>query len=356
MTKGKQGGIPQVRPNIRAVARLAKVSSATVSRTINNVPTVDPRLSNKVKKAVAELGFSPNAQARGLVSGRSRLLGLIVSEITNPFSPELIQGFEDSAVECGYEILVGSTNNEAKRVEICVQRMLERKVDGVAVMTFGVEAPLLHQLAALNLPLVFVDISPKGSQFSTIEVDYFHGIREAVQHLAVLGHRKIAFISGPTALRSAEARKSAFLRAMAEIGCSPQAAWMREGNHSLEGGIAATETILRTDDYPTAIMTSNDMTAIGVLHALHKAGHRVPQDFSVVGFDDVDVAKFTFPPLTSVLMSRWDLARCAVQALRNHLELSPNPQPEQYKVETRLIVRQSTDSPVNGIRRPRVAE
>jgi len=347
MVRGKQVVFPQVRPNIRAVAKLAKVSGATVSRTINNIPTVDPRLSRKVRKAIAELGFSPNAQARALVSGRSRLLGLIVSEITSPFSPELIQGFEYSAVEYGYEILVGSTKSETKRLEICIQRMLERKVDGVAVMTFGVEAPLLDRLADLNLPLVFVDVSPKGPLFSTIEVDYLHGIREAVQHLAVLGHRKIAFINGPLQQHSARARQSAFLRAAAEIGRTPASTWLQEGDHTLEGGILATEAILRVSDHPTAIMTSNDMTAIGVLHALHKTGHRVPQDFSVVGFDDVNIARFTFPPLTSVQMSRGDLARCAVQALLNHFEPSLNPQREQYKVETRLIVRRSTDFPNN---------
>lgn len=334
-----------VRPDIHAVARLAGLSTATVSRTINNSPTVDPRLARRVWQAIGELGYSPNTQARALASGRSRILGLIISEITNPFFPELIQGFEDVAVENGYEILIGSTNYDPHRMELCVQRMLERNVDGVAIMTFGVEAPLLERFAERDIPLVFVDAAPPGSRFSTIEVDYFHGIREGVQHLAVLGHRRIGFISGPLQLRSAQERQRAFFRAVAEIGVTPDAAWLREGNHTLEGGIAAMASVLNSGNIPSAIMASNDMTAIGILHALHKANIRVPEDVSIIGFDDVNIVRFTLPSLTSVQMSRHELARCAVFALRDHLEPPPHSREPHYRVQTRLTVRQSTSNP-----------
>ena len=344
MARAKRKKTAQSRPDIHAVARHAKVSIATVSRTINRVPTVDPKLAQRVWKAIEDLGFSPNTQARTLVSGKSRLLGLIVSEITNPFFPELIQGFEEVAVENGYEILIGSTNYDPRRMEVCIQRMLERKVDGVAVMTFGIETPLLDRLAARDVPLVFVDNCPKGSLFSSIEVDYFHGIREGVQHLAVLGHRKIGFISGPLHLYSSQARQKAFLRALAEVGLEANPEWLREGNHTLEGGIAAMKDTLRAEDLPTAMMCSNDMTAIGVLHALYGTGYKVPQDFSVIGFDDVNIAQFMLPPLTSVLMSRRELSRCAVMALRDHLEPQASVQ-QRYTVTTKLTVRQSTGYP-----------
>jgi DNA-binding LacI/PurR family transcriptional regulator len=346
MARTKRKSTTKSRPDIHAVARHAKVSIATVSRTINKVPTVDPKLAQRVLKAIDDLGFSPNTQARSLVSGKSRMLGLIVSEITNPFFPELIQGFEEVAVENGYEILISSTNYDTRRMESCIQRMLERKVDGVAVMTFGIETPLLDRLAERNVPLVFVDNSPKGPLFSAIEVDYFHGIREGVQHLAVLGHRKIGFISGPLNLYSSQARHKAFLRAMAEIGLTANSEWLPEGDHTLEGGIAAMKKTLKAQDVPTAVMCSNDMTAIGVLHALYGTGYRVPDDFSVIGFDDVNITQFTLPPLTSVQMSRRELARCAVTALRDHLEPRPqSPVPAVYKVTTTLTVRQSTGYP-----------
>jgi DNA-binding LacI/PurR family transcriptional regulator len=183
--------------DIRGVASLARVSIATVSRTINHVPTVDPVLAARVWKAVTELNYFPNTQARALVSGKSRLLGLVVSEITNPFFPELIQEFENIAVARGYEILIGSTNYETKTMELCARRMLERQVDGVAIMTFGIEDFLLDRFAADNIPFVFIDPAPSRPLNSVLAVDYRAGIYEGVQHLAVLGHRNIGFISGP---------------------------------------------------------------------------------------------------------------------------------------------------------------
>lgn len=336
----KRGG-----PDIYAVAKLARVSIATVSRTINNVPTVDPRLARRVWKAVEALGFSPNTQARALVSGRSHLLGLIVSEITNPFYPELVQGFQDLAVEKGYEVLIGSTDYDPQRMEHCAQRILERKVDGIAIMTFSVEEQLLERLAERSVPLAFVGVAPPESRITGIQVDYFNGIREGVEYLAVLGHKKIGFISGPLYSPSVRARKDAFQQALANIGLTSRDAWMPEGDHTPEGGIAATKRILAGAELPTAIMTSNDMMAIGALHALSDAGYRVPDDFSVIGFDDVNMAQFTLPPLTSVRMSPRELGRCAVMALHDHLEQRPDAIPSHYTVQTKLTVRKSASAP-----------
>jgi DNA-binding LacI/PurR family transcriptional regulator len=200
--------------DIRAVAELANVSIATVSRTFNRSSTVSPKLAKRVWAAIDKLDYCPNSQARALVSGRSRLLGLIVSDITNPFFPELIRGFEDIAVEHGYEILIGSTNDESRRMSLCIHRMLERRAEGIAVLTFGAEKPLLEQLSGRKVPLVFVDVGQQGPGISLLRVDYLHGVRQGVQHLAVLGHRKIAFISGPRDLHSAQSRQTAFIRAL----------------------------------------------------------------------------------------------------------------------------------------------
>ena len=205
----RNGNAPRI--DIRGVASHAKVSIATVSRTINYVSTVDPALAARVWKAVAELNYFPNTQARALVSGKSKLLGLIVSEITNPFFPELIQEFEQVAVAHGYEILIGSTNYEPKTMELCARRMLERKVDGVAIMTFGVEEFLLDRFIARRHPHHLHGSASRQPHGSSLAVDYRAGINEGVQHLAVLGHRKIAFISGPLKPASAETRREAFL-------------------------------------------------------------------------------------------------------------------------------------------------
>jgi DNA-binding LacI/PurR family transcriptional regulator len=333
------------RMDIRTIARAANVSIATVSRAINHVPTVNPDIAKRVWQVIDQLDYFPNTQARALVSGRSKLFGLIVSEITNPFFPELIQGFEDIAVANGYEILVSSTNHEPKRMSHCIRRMLERKVDGVAVMTFGIEEPLLDQLASRKVPLVFIDVGPNRPGISLLKVDYHHGILQGVQHLVALGHRNIAFISGPVTLHSAQSRRSAFSTSLEECGIAPNPAWIIEGDHTMEGGIASMERLLSAK-MPTAVMCSNDMTAIGVLHKLYRAGLRVPDDLSVIGFDDIHIAEVTIPPLTTVQMSRFELARAAVTALRAHVEPSEHAEPRRdYKIQTDLIVRESTSFP-----------
>src|SRR3979409_1547499 len=193
--------------DIREIARRAKVSTATVSRTLNHTPTVRPQLAKRVWKVVDELGYFPSTQARALVSGRSRIFGLIVSEITNPFFPEIVHVFEDIAVQHNYEILVTSTIHDPERMKTSVRRMLEHRVEGVAVMTFGMEESLLDDLKLRNVPLVFVDVGPPRPRVSNIRIDYVHGIRQAVQHLVALRHERIGFITGPLRLKSAVARR-----------------------------------------------------------------------------------------------------------------------------------------------------
>jgi DNA-binding LacI/PurR family transcriptional regulator len=330
------------RMDIHAVAKLAHVSIATVSRTINHIPTVNPKMAKRVWEAIRELNYFPNTQARALVSGRSKLLGLIVSEITNPFFPELIQGFEDVAVENGYEILIGSTNYEPDRMQRCIRRMVERNAEGVAVMTFGIEQPLLDQLADRKVPLVFVDLAPNKPGMSVLKVDYHHGIRQGVQHLAALGHRSIGFVAGPARLHSAQSRLAAFKKALEECGIPVEEKRIIEGDHTMEGGMSAAEQMIEAKDLPTAIMCSNDMLAIGVLHKLTRSGLRVPDDVSIIGFDDIHMAAMMMPALTSIQMSRTDLASAAVSALRGHLEGAPK---REYKIDTRLVVRESTGFP-----------
>jgi DNA-binding LacI/PurR family transcriptional regulator len=347
-------GGPRKNPNrlhaaqasIRDVARNAGVSIATVSRVVNGISTVAPELAERVWSVIKEVGYEPNIQARALVSGRSHMLGLVVSEITNPFFPELVQEFEHLAVEQGYEVFIGSTNYDTVRTEALIRRMLQRNVDGVAIMTFGIEQELIQRLVDRAFPLVFVDAGPNLPNIRTLKVNYAEGIREAVQHLAALGHRRIAFVSGPLNMNSAVARRDAFLRAMSELGLAVPPENLVEGNHTMEGGIKASESLLALPELPTGIVCSNDMTAIGVLHGLHRASHFVPHDVSVVGFDDIHLAQFMLPPLTTVQMSCKHLATAAVQALRAGIEVDhPQVQQLEWKIPTKLVVRQSTSYP-----------
>jgi LacI family transcriptional regulator len=327
--------------DIREIARRARVSTATVSRAINRIPTVDPVLARRVWKVIDELGYFPNTQARALVSGRSRIFGLIVSEITNPFFPEIVQTFETLAVENHYEILLTSTVHDPKRMELSVRRMIERRVDGVAILTFGMEESLLEHLRYRKVPLVFVDVGPDAPGVANIRIDYETGIRQAVQHLAALRHARIAFISGPPNLKSAAARRLAFEKVMSEIGLS--AAEIVEGDHTMEGGMRAVAELMNSRSSPTAILCSNDMTAIGVLREAFERNVKIPEDLSLIGFDDIRLAQFTTPPLTTVRMSQTELANLAFRALMTEVQKnSPGPHRSEYTLVTNLALRRST--------------
>jgi LacI family transcriptional regulator len=331
-------------PDIRTVAALAKVSIATVSRTINGSPAVSDRLMKRVWQAIEQLNYFPNTHARSLVSGRSRILGIIVENITNPFFPELIQNFEEVAVAHGYEILVSSSNSDPAILTNCVRRMLERKVEGVAVMTFGEEEPVLDQLTHRDIPMVLAEFKLDDPKTSTILLDYTTGVRAAVSHLMGLGHRKIGFLAGPHKLHSAITRENDFRTAMREAGLEVDSAWVIECDHTLRGGVAGFERLRALDSQPTAVLCSNDMTAIGVLRAAYMSGLHVPQDLSVIGLDDIDFAEFTLPPLTTIRLSRADLARAAFDAIQAQTDGNLKIQRE-FLVSTSLVVRGSTGVP-----------
>jgi LacI family transcriptional regulator len=326
--------------DIREIARRAKVSTATVSRAINRVPTVDPQLAKRVWKVVDELGYYPNTQARALVLGRSRIFGLIVSEITNPFFPEIVQTFENLAVENNYEILLTSTVHDPKRMESSVRRMIERRVDGVAILTFGMEESLIEHLRYRKVPLVFVDVGPDVPGIANIRINYLNGIRQAVQHLAALRHTRIAFISGPQDLKSAAARRDAFKSSMAEIGLSPDLIVV--GNHKLEGGMNALRELHALNQPPTAVLCSNDMTAIGVMREAYERNIKIPDELSVIGFDDIHLTEFTIPPLTTVQMSQHELAKIAFKALLNVVDEPRTQERQRYELITTLVLRRST--------------
>jgi LacI family transcriptional regulator len=329
--------------NIREIAKQARVSTATVSRTINRHPSVRPHLAKRVWKIVKELGYIPNTQARALVSGRSRIFGLIVSEMTNPFFPEIVHVFEETALHHNYEILLTSTVHDTERMKTSVRRMLEHRVEGVAIMTFGMEESLLDDLKLRKIPLVFVDVGPPRPRVSNIRIDYLHGIRQAVQHLAALRHEKIAFITGPLALKSAHARKDAFVQAIQEIGMVAHPQWIVEGDHTLEGGEVAFARLRSLKAMPTAILCSNDMTAIGVMRKSYEEKIAIPRELSVIGFDNIHLSQYILPPLTTIEMSQAQLARLAFQALLSDVQReTPSPKGSEYVLKTSFVLRETT--------------
>ena len=327
--------------NIKEVARLAKVSTATVSRTINGSDKVTAVTAERVRRAIETLKFYPNTNARALGSGRSSLYGLIISDITNPFFPELVKSFEDVAVQFGQEVLIANTNYDPHRMELCVSRMLQRKVDGVAIMTSEMDDHLIEELNSRRIPLVFLDTGTPQKGISNIAVDYAAGVDAAVEHLSSLGHTSIAFISGPMSLASARVRRRAFMNSLKRKGLTLDRNLIEEGNHRMDGGQEAMARLLHKGLHPTAVLASNDMTAIGAMGAIFEHGLKIPRDISVIGFDDIEISAFTQPPLTTVRLSRPEIAKMAFHALYNNRDNSPAKGAE-YTIQPALVERKST--------------
>ncbi len=323
---------------IEEVAKRAGVGIATVSRTLHNSPRVSPDTAARVRRVMDELGYRPNTHAQSLVSGRSRMFGLVVSDITNPFFPELVKGFQDLALQNGYDVLVASTNYDTARMAQSVERMIGRKVDGVAIMTSEIDRGLIDQLSSRDVPLVFLDVGKVGMGVSNIKVNYAHGVTEAVNHLLSLGHSRIAFISGPANLKSARLRRTTFLRCLRSHGIMDRL--VEESNHKVDGGLRAIAKLLDRPNPPTAVLASNDLTAIGVLSGVRQAGLRAPEDISVVGFDDIGMAQFTEPPLTTVRLAREQLADLACRALL--ASMGGRKKGSELRMSTSLVIREST--------------
>lgn len=334
---------------IRKVADRAGVSIGTVSRVVNGTANVDARLSQKVWKAVAEVGYFPNRNAQALVSGRTRLLGLIVADITNPFFPELVSGFEDVALKMGFGILIGSTGGDPKRTGTWVQRMLQHGIEGLALLTFRNEPPDVYQMVG-GIPSVEVEVGRGESGIEAIEVDYGRGIRQAVQHLVVLGHRDIVFAAGPQEDFTAAERERCFKAAMLEAGCKlSETSIYRERPYGiLEGGSEAARRILLRPQLPTAMICSNDLMAIGALRMFNSHNISVPRDISLIGLDDIHLAEFTTPTLTTVRIPRTELAEITFAVLLAKLEGRPDLPKKERTIATHLVARESTNYPRHG--------
>lgn len=329
---------------IHAVAELAGVSISTVSRVMNGATNVDIKISRRVWKAVSETSYVPNRHAQALISGRTRLIGLLVPDIMNPFFPELIHGFEQAAAAEGFGILIGSTHDHSNETAEWVRRMLQHGIEGLALLTFKEESAEVYALVR-NIPWVQLEISAKAIGPSMVSIDYEPGIRQAVQHLAALGHRDIVFAAGAANDFTAELRRKAFRKAIREIGVETS---IFNGDHTLEGGISAAQKILERKVLPTAIICSNDLMAIGALKILHSAGLQVPGDVSVVGLDDIHLAQFTSPPLSTIRLPRTQLAETCFETLFQMLRPNARP-PRGERVATDLVVRESTSFPPHAL-------
>src|SRR5215471_3643046 len=324
---------------IRDVAKAAGVSTATVSNVLNKTGKVGGRTHRLVLSAVKRLGYFPNVHARHLASRDSRTLGIIVSDIVNPFFPEIIKSFETRARHLGYDAIVSDTNYDPRRTREAAQRMMEHNVRGVAIMTSEISSRLIHELERRRIAVTFLDLAPVRGYVSKLRIDYFSGIQQIVEYLHKLGHRRIAFIAGRPSLKSNIARLQAYEKSMTALGLQPGP--IMPGDLRFEGGLAAGLAIANLAPRPTAVMAVNDLTAVGALKGLIKAGCSVPKDISVTGFDNTRLAEYSNPSLTTVDVHRDMLGQMAADAL-HELSGSANPQGREYQIPAELILRDSS--------------
>ena len=322
---------------MKDVAERCGVAESTVSHVLNNTRFVSPEIREKVLAAMRDLNYHGNAHARRLARGSSDFLGLIISDIENPFFPGLIKAFEAAALRHGFDVLLSTTNYEQDQTEKAFRKMVENKAPGVAVMTSRVDPLFAASLEANGVASIFLDSGGVGPRRSNVRLNYAKGAIEAVNYLHNLGHREFALIAGPQNRPSHLAYREAVTSALDEGGLRPQ---VLEGENNVEGGANAVQRLLTGRQLPTAILCSNDLTAIGALRALFRAGIRVPEDVSVVGADDIPFAALTHPPLSTVRIPREKLGELACEVLQQML--SEKKLGSEWLLDTELVIREST--------------
>lgn len=310
--------------DIVAVARKAGVSTATVSRVLNGSQKVREATAAKVRAATEELNYRPNISARSLRSGRTNLYGIIVSDIRNPFFPDLIEQFESLATQHGFDVTIANTGYNEQRLLGGIRRLLERSVDGLAIFTSEVSEAALECLRSTSVPVVLLNQPSMTNEFPTVLVDYQRGFLEAIDHLRMLGHSRIGFVAGPRTFTSANRRRKAFFAAVRASRLTVRDEWIFEGDHRLSGGRFAADGYFSMRHPPTALVCSNDLTAIGFLETANRIGRRVPDDVSLIGFDDLFLCEVVHPALTTLHLSRKEIATRTFYALQSRRNETPD--------------------------------
>jgi LacI family transcriptional regulator len=331
--------------NIREIAKRARVSHSTVSRVINQVDSVDPKLARRVQAIIQEVGYRPNFQARALARGRSHTVGLIVSELSggNPFFSEVMLYFERAAVEQGYEVLVSFADTETRpdHVAVCATRMQERQVEGIAMLTFGMEDQLAN--TQIDVPVVYAGADHDLRGVRNVRINYLPGFKDAIKHLVDFGHQRIGYLSGRLRWSSMRTRFEALRKAMKASGYAFDKELVAECDHTWDGGAQGMGFLLSLPKPPTAVLCCNDVAAVGALKTLAARGLHAGKDIALIGFDDLTICQYTQPPLTSIEFSPRELARLAFRALLEEIHHAPKKTNFEYK--TRFVLRESTCAP-----------
>ena len=333
------------RPTQADVAKLAGVSQAMVSYIVNNNPnvTVPDETRERILDVMGELGYVPNALARGLRSGQTKTIGLILLDNTNPFIAELAHKIEDVSFEKGYSAILCNSNYIIERESAYVEMLLAKQVDGVILIPTADTDEISQRLRESQTPFVIIGRDISGSNTETVIIDYKAGGYMATKHLLDLGHQKIGCITGPPQYAL---RLKGYYQAMSEAGLPNDPALVKQSDFRVAGGEAAALEILAQNDRPTAIFACNDLTALGVVQAAHKLNIKIPDELSLVGFDDIPYVKAVSPPLTTIAQPTSEIVHVAMDMLFSQLDgKSENDAAEKYSqlvLQPQLVIREST--------------
>jgi len=329
---------------LQEVAKRAKVSTATVSRVLNDTGRVREAARARVLKAIDELNYHPNIHARTLARGRSRTLGLIVSNLKNPFFLDIFQALEKYAHEKGFEVVVANTDYRQEQLVTHAKLMRGRGVAGLAFIVSEMSPTLIEDLLASRIPTFFYDVGVAAPHCTSLKTDYAQGTRRVVEYLSALGHRRLAFVGHHAALAPLHVRQRAFTEAVRDCGGDATRTTVVAEEDSPRGGLHAAREVLASGFDPTAIVCVNDFMALGVSKALREVGLAVPRDVSVVGCDNISLSEFACPSLTTINIPRDRIGHLVSGALMPDGEVSPL-WGREIVIETDLIIRDSTGPP-----------
>ncbi|HXJ04906.1 MAG TPA: LacI family DNA-binding transcriptional regulator [Candidatus Acidoferrum sp.] len=329
--------------NLEAVAKRAGVSTATVSRVLNNLNVVKGSTRTRVLKAAEELKYHPNLHARSLARGKNRTLGILVSNMENPFFFDIYHALESAAHSCGYEVVVANTDYRSEQLVASVRLMIGWRVAGLAAVVSEMDSHLIQMLTDSRIPIVFYDVGTPQKNITNVRVDYRKGMKKIVEYLHSLGHTRMAFLGHHSTLGPISERKKTFLETVTRI--SPNAeVHIASGSDGLEGGRLAARELLSSGFDPTAIICVNDFMAVGVLRQLRDQGVRVPEEISVTGFDNIKLSEFCSPALTTVHIPRERIGQKIFEILVPGAS-SDRLAGQEILIDPELVVRESTSVP-----------
>ena len=329
---------------IKDVAEQANVSTATVGRVLNGRGYVSEEARERVETAISQLGYRKNVLAMGLRKQHTQTIGHLLTSIAlNPFFSGVSLGVERQAMEYGYSVLIYNVQGDATQEQRGVETFIERRVDGIVVASGRATRRLGRRLAELPIPVVLVNADVRWPGVAVIGTTQRTGARLAAEHLLGLGHRRLAFVGAPAGHAAGGPRRAGVLDALRAAGLGADALEIVPGDGRVEGGAASVERLLEGRARPTGIVAYNDLAAIGILRGLRSVGLRVPADASVVGFDDIEPASWTEPPLTTIRQPTTEMGRWAVERIAGALRGAASD--DRVALEPELIVRGSTGPP-----------